>query len=420
MTDDILAARLAALANPIDDSDWLDVMRHAQHGRIGRRHLLAAAIIAVLAVAIATPAFGLHRAIIDWFQAEPAPERVQLQFARLPIGAPPGMDPGVIPNAARKVTEMRHDGEMHVLWVAPTRQDGFCYQWTELFGGCRKDRLPPPALPQLSPDLNSFLLGLTWSPDAQGVMQNFGGALLAMDTERLVAEFADGAEIEIPITWVSPPINAGFYLYWVPAEHRRPGHHMTALVAEDRDGKTLARQTFRLTPPADVERAVELPDGQIAHLPAKAIVEQARKLIDFRAENGRRVTLWLIPTKDGGRCYAHSRGSGCPPRPLDVSMAAALHSGGRPVLFGAQVRDEVTVVELRYEDGVVERVHPVEGFILHELAPEHYRRGHRLELAVALDASGRVLERQPFRTASPGVYPCDKPVDHGHGVMMCP
>jgi hypothetical protein len=420
MTDDILAARLVALANPIDDSDWLDVRRRAHIRRIGRRHLLAAALAAALAVAIATPAFGLHQAIIDWFKAEPAPERIQLQFARLPIGAPPEMDPGVIPNAARKVTEIRHDGKAHILWVAPTRQGGFCYQWTELFGGCRKDRVPPPMPPQLSPDLNTFLLGLTWSPDGQGVMQNFGGTLFATETERLVAEFADGAEIEIPIVWVSPPIDAGFYLYWVPAEHRRHGHHMTALVAEDGDGTTLARQTFRLTPAGDVERAVELPDGQMAHLPAKALVEQARKVIDFRAENGRRVTLWVIPTQDGGRCYAHNRGGGCPPRPLDVPMAAGLHSGGRPVLFGAHVRDEVALVELRYEDGAVERVRPVEGFILHELTAEHYQRGHRLELAIALDVTGRVLERQPFRTDSPGVYPCEKPVDHGHGVMMCP
>jgi hypothetical protein len=52
--------------------------------------------------------------------------------------------------------------------------------------------------------------------------------------------------------------------------------------------------------------------------------------------------------------------------------------------------------------------------------PSTYERAHRLELAIALDANGRVLEQQPFRTDSPGVYPCEKPVDQGHGVMMCP
>ncbi len=419
MTDDrdqLLAARFAALKNDADDADWLDVRRRA---RGLRARVVAVGAAAALAVVVAAPALGLHRVIIDWFEAEPAPERVQLEFNRLTVMAPVGMDTGIIPNTARKVTEVRHDGNVHVLAVAPTRSGGFCFQWTELSGGCRKDRTPPPPPPRASPDLNRFLLGTSWSPDANGVLQQIGGNLLATETRRLVAEFADGTEAEIPVVWVSPPIDAGFYLYFVPPGHRRPGHHLAALVAEDADGEVIARQTFELTPAQEIERYVRLPDGQVASLPAKAIVDDARRIIDFRATNGQRIAVWVIPTTDGGRCYVHNRGGGCPPRELDVPMAAGIYGGARPVLFGGQVRDEVAVVELRYEDGDMERVKPVEGMILHEIPPTHYERGHRLELAIALDSKGSVVERQPMSTDS-GVYPCAEPIDKGFGVKVCP
>lgn len=152
------------------------------------------------------------------------------------------------------------------------------------------------------------------------------------------------------------------------------------------------------------------------------MAERARRVIDFRAENGTHVTLWVIPTRDGGRCYVYNRGSGCPPAEYrqEIPMAAGLASGGRPVLFQGQVTDDVETVELRFEDGTVERLCPVEGFVLREIRSEHYERGHRLELALALGGDGEVLQRHPFRTDAPGVYPCEEPVDIGYGVRACP
>lgn len=415
--ESLLASRFAALATP-DSGDWLDVRRRARRMRLRRTALVLAATLA--AVVVATPALGLHRVVVDWFGAEPANKRLQLQFLQLGVLAPAGMDPSVIPNSARKVTEVRHEGKRHVLSVAPTRRGGFCFSWTNAFGGCVRDRTPPVFEPRYPADVNPFLLGATWSPDERGVLQNFGGQLLAAETQRLVVEYADGQEAEIPVVWVSPPIDAGFYLYWVPAEHRRPGHHVSALVAEGRDGEILARQTFQLTPPSDIERPVRLPNGQLATLPERAIVDEARKLIDFRAESGQRVTLWVMPTSDGGLCYVHNRGSGCPPPGLEVHpLTAGLYGGGQPVLLGGQVRADIASYELRYEDGTVERFEPIEGFILHEIPSSHYPRGHRLELVRALDRDGTELARIDVSTGS-AIYPCEKPVDIGHGVMACP
>lgn len=414
-------------------TDWEDVLRRA--GTDGSRHRLrplplrrewpprrrtaVIAIAAALVIAIAAPAFGLHQVVIDWVEAEPAPERVQIRFDQLGVAAPLGMDPEVIPGSARKVIQRRIGGRLRTLWVAPTRKGGFCAEWTGLFSGCVANPGRLVARPARPGDLNAALLGVTWWPDEHGVLQQLGGHLHARATERLTVEFADGESAQIDVVWVSPPIDAGFYVYEVPQEHRRIGHQVTAIVATDAEGDVLARQVFELTPPEEIMRRHRLPDGQLADLPAKAIVERARRIIDFKAQNGGRVTLWVVPARDGGRCYVHNRFGGCTGHELDVPMAAGV-LGGPTVLFSGPVRDDVALVELRYEDGAVERLRPVEGFVLHEIDPRHYERGHRLELVIARDARGRALHRHVSRTDHPGVYPCSEPVDIGRGVMACP
>jgi hypothetical protein len=388
-----------------------------------RRALLVAVLLLLLLLVAAAFTFGLRLPVLDFGHAEPAPKPTQLQFVQLGVGAPPGMDPGVIPNSARKVIELSHGGKVGVLWVAPTKGGGFCTAWAtfRLGGGCVKDRKEPSVEPASPEDVDPFALGAGWSPDERGVLLSFEGHLMTPEAKRLLVEYADGEEVEIPVVWVSPPIDAGFYVYWVPTEHRRPGHQVTALTAEDEDGGVVARQTFRLTPAADVERPVRLPDGLQTFLPAKAIVDKARKLIDLRAENGTRVTLWVVPTTEGGRCYVFSRGNGCPPPGTEFPpLGAAMHGGASPVLLEGQVRDDVATYELRYEDGALERLHPVEGSILHEIPSRHYMRGHRLERMIARGRDGHIIAQQAVQASFAGVYPCEKPVDIGHGVMSCP
>jgi hypothetical protein len=415
-----LAERFARLATA-EKGDWLDVRRRARRMRVRRAALLAAAVVA--AALVAAPVLGLHRVVIDWLAAEPAPGRTQLQFLQLGVGAPPGMDPAVVPNSARKVMETEHDGKVSVLWVAPTKRGGFCLVWTGFLGaGCVSDRTSLRTdVVRYRNDVAPILLGLSYSgdPTGGGIVPSFSGSLLDPKTERLIVTYADGAEAEVPLVWVTRPIDAGFYAYWIPAKHLSRGHQLTAVTALDDAGKVVARQTFQLTPRQDIERVVELPDGQTTSLPRKAIVERARKVIDFQSEGGTRVTLWVMPSADGGRCYAFSRSSGCPTAEADP-LGAGLLGGERPVLIGGEVRSDVATYELRYEDGAIERLRPVQGFILHEISERHYRRGHRLNLVRALDREGRELARQNVRADATGVYPCEKPIDIGHGVMACP
>ena len=426
MTQDLLAARFEALMNREDDSDWTDVRRRAGGNRKRRVALLVAAGVAA---ALAGPALGLHRVFIDFFKSEPAPARVQLDFNRMGVGAPAGMDPQVIPDSARRVMTATYDGDTHTLWVAPTRKGGFCQLWTNGAGGC----LDPKALsttgrgkPDLGPnDLDPWMLGATYGSESDGIATLITGAVISKEVERLSVEYADGARTQIPLTWVSPPIGAGFYVLDVPAEHRQRGTNVSALVGTDRAGRVVARQSFRLPSPLDIEKRQQLPNGEWTMLPVKADAAKARPVIDFRAANGNRITLWDVPTSTGARCYVFNRGGGCTPEDartpaLPVPMAGGTYGGSRPVLWFADVRDDVASVEFRYEDGTVETAKPVEGFVLREITEEHYARGRRLESVVARAADGHILQSEPVDAKAGGVYPCEKPQPLDYGVEMCP
>ena len=53
--------------------------------------------------------------------------------------------------------------------------------------------------------------------------------------------FEDGSTVDIPLVWVSAPVDAGFFIYSVPASHWQPGHLPTTLVARDSEGKSVAQ-----------------------------------------------------------------------------------------------------------------------------------------------------------------------------------
>jgi hypothetical protein len=415
---DVLMERFGAIANASDDSDWLDVRSRARRGRLRRPLLALVAVIA--AIAVVAPAFGLHRVVIDFLSAEHAPERVQVEFSQLGIMAPVYLGPDVVPNSARKVMDVRLNGKVRAVYVAPTRDDGFCVRFV-FTTSCRYRTPPTGQRPRYGNDLKAYVFGAHGTLDGAGIAQMIAGSLLDDEVEVVSAEFADGSSLELPITWVSPPIDAGFYFLDIPEEHRREGAQLVRLVARDADGDDVARQNFPLPKPGDVERPARLPNGELVSLPRKAIVERARQVISIKTLAGDEVSIWVMPTTEGGVCHVWDRGGGCPPNgwTQDMPMAGGL-SGGRPMLFEAEVVPRVATVELRYEDGTVERLEPAGGFVLGEVTPAHYERGHRLLQAIALDALGGVLQRQTLDPNFPGVYPCDEPVDMGRGIKMCP
>lgn len=84
--DPLLAERFAALATR-DPGDWADVRRRVRRMQLRRGALVLAACL--VAVMVAAPALGLHQQVVDWFQAEPASERTELEFLQLGVLARP-------------------------------------------------------------------------------------------------------------------------------------------------------------------------------------------------------------------------------------------------------------------------------------------------------------------------------------------
>jgi hypothetical protein len=434
--DQLIQARFDAVANPLGVADWSDVLARARRTpgepapRMRRlvpaRFALAAAVV-TLAAAVTAVAFGWPHTIVDFFTSPPAPTKVKNFFGSFNVGAPRGMNPQAIPGQARKIMTARFDANtssgdhptLHTLYVAPRRGGGFCDLWTKADGGCA-----PAENPRTTAESRAAgPLGLSWFTTEAGYPLVVDGWVRAGATRSVEVRFADRTTVTLPVTWVSAPINAGFLVYSVPAAHRNRADALRSVVALDAHGKVLGKQSFALTKPIDEDVMQTLPDGTRYSLPRAAEATKARKIISFRSTNHHDIYLWIMPRKGGGLCFFYNRGEGCDAPSFEAQLPildAGASGGATPVLFFGQAKPRVAVVELRYQNGERERLTPVEGFVLHEITPAHYRRGTRLVEAVAFDRTGRAIFERRFPPLEPGVYPCKKPISRGYGLKMCP
>jgi hypothetical protein len=413
MNEDLLLAdRLSLLVDVPAAGDWGDVERRVRRARRHRMVTTAAIVAAALIVAVPA-AFGLHRVVVDFLSAEPAPERVRLDFARLGLGAPKGMAPGVIAGQTRKVPVRSADGSETYVWVAPTQRGGFCLTWANGTGGCHA---------RTGGGVGASFSG---SGDKNGVtIRQVAGATTRTEAERLELRFADGTTLELPITWVSPPIDAGFYAYEIPTG-RKPQE--LALYADG--GDVLARESFPDPDPLVTE-------DPATGLPKAVVYERRHEILTIRTEHGRQITLYSAPSRLhtrgwDGRCFwLSARGGpvdrafyGCGhPAPGAPPLAAGIHGGGSPVLFAGAVGEHVASVELHFQDGDVIELPAAEGWVLGEIPSRHYAPGTRLTRAIARDAAGAEVGRQNFDPTSRGSYPCAPAdeIDLGLGVTTCP
>jgi hypothetical protein len=422
MTESIILERLASI-----EPDWADVERRSRRlegvRRIPKRAAVATGVAAVAATVTAV-AFGLPQTIIDFFASPTAPAHVKNWFGAENVAAPPGMNPRAIPGQARKIATAAFDvnhlhGDQptaHTLYVAPRKGGGFCYVWTKAGGGC----LPA------KPSAESAAMGpldVSWFAAGDGQPVLVDGWVRTGATKTVKARFADGTTAPVPVTWVSRPIDAGFFVYPVPLAHRTRADALASVVALDASGKVLGRQSFPLTKPLDEDVVQTLPDGTKESLPRRAQAARARKVVSFRATDGSMVYLWVMPRTGGGVCFVFDQGEGCEiPHlaKLKPVFNAGLSGGSSRILLFGQAKPEVATVELRYENGESQQLTPSDGFVLTEITPAHYRRGTRLVSALALDASGKAIYTVRFQPQSTGLYPCKKPVAMGYGVKTCP
>ena len=261
--EQVLGARLDELEAAVGTPDWTDVRRRASRRRARKRaaRFASAGAVGLVAILVATPAFGVRGQIDELFgSSEPAPQAVVKDFGQIDVAAPPGMATGVIAGEAKDVLEVPlSTGKNAVVWVAPTRGGGFCrFTSTEGRkstggGGCDRDRVG-----QFAPGLS---IPGPISPEGkiEAPPVIFDGDTLIHGATQVEIRFEDGASATAPVTWVSEPIDAGFFVYEVPESHWGAGHRPTALVLEDQSGHELASNT-------EVTRSL----GQLAHLGTRA------------------------------------------------------------------------------------------------------------------------------------------------------
>jgi len=370
----------------------------------------------ILAAAVTAVAFGWPQTFVDFFTSSPAPAHVKNWFGAENVTAPSGMSPEAISDQARKITTATFDANdahlvhptVHTLYIAPRKKGGFCFLWTDYNGGC-------------SDATGTRPMGVDWLQNDYALLAS--GWVRTGAVRTVEARFADGTTAAIPVTWVSAPISAGFFLYPVPPEHQTRADALSSLVALDAHGSVVGRQDFSLTKPLDQDVMQTLPDGTRYSLPQRAHAAKARKAISFQSTKGNEIYLWLMPRTGGGTCFLYNRGEGCTPagsHPDLPALNGGLNGGAQPVLYFAETKADVARVVFRYQNGATERLTPVDGFVLTEIPPAHYKLGTRLVTVVARDRDGKAIYTERQNPRSLGVYPCQTPKKLGYGVTACP
>ena len=353
MTDDLFG-RLEA-ANPVPRGVTARVgaapVFPAPARSRSRRPALLVLVIA-LALLVGGPALALRLGVIDFGSAEHAPPRVVHDFATLSSGAPPGMDPGVVAKDTRQI----RIGD-HILWIAPTQLGGLCYGW-DGGGGCDK--------------LGTVPLSVSWLGESSPSGHDFHaveGFAHARWVDAVEIEFDDGTRVHPDVTWISKPIDAGFFRFAAPA-----GHDVVSVLGL-RNGE-----------------AVTGDEGSTRSGPHPyARLDERRRIASLDTADGP-VQLWSAPTKTDGRCVwlefqGHERGVvPCLPAGYERQIGFALgvyELGGADVLAG---ECGYRAVELAHPDGSVRTVDCEDGVAFARLESADMAGELR-----AVDAGGKPL-----------------------------
>jgi hypothetical protein len=163
-----LRDRLIALDEPVARQSWPDVVARSRASLVWSRSIPAFIAVAASAVALVAGAvFGLRLGPV-----------VNLGGHR-----------EALPRAAA-ATHSR------ILYVSPTKQGGFCYAWVGGRRSCEATPVP---------------LGVSWGRD------QLAGAVSPGELSSVKIEFTDGTSAKPDISRISGEVNAGFFLYHIPA-----------------------------------------------------------------------------------------------------------------------------------------------------------------------------------------------------------
>ena len=170
-----------------------------------RRRVYGITTLTALIVVSVASAYALGHPIIDFGNAAIGPKTVIDDFSSLDVAAPSGMAPGVIADQVRSIPGLYVGGKPYTLWVAPTKQGGYCDT-----SGCIANRSSLAGHIDITESGNKTLTGVSQINDP----------FIESGGDRLVLSYEDGTSDDVPFVWVTEPINAGFFVFDIPEAHQ--------------------------------------------------------------------------------------------------------------------------------------------------------------------------------------------------------
>lgn len=275
MRDDPIM-RLAA-ANPVPHDGPLRALDAHGNGRRRRRIALgivvAAGVIAV--VLVATPAWALVHDVLPFSDQPSAPPSVVKDYFSWsnqddPPNTPlPEMSPQADLANVRAVMEAEFGGKTHTLYVSPAKNSRFefCSAWSDVgFSSCLHAWADQSGPMGIYPDIvyphdasqPAQPITVMMTPGEpvdvhrreHGVPDWLTGEVASPTVASVVIRFSDGTTAQPEITFVSDPINAGFFAYQVPNDMQSATNHVTEVDAYDSNGNRIERQPMApMAPP---------------------------------------------------------------------------------------------------------------------------------------------------------------------------
>ena len=305
---DVLERRFQAVANPHDDSSWDEVRRRAGRRPVPRLALLAAAAARGGRGGRARPRASTSRSSTSSQASRPPSESsrsTRVSTRRTAPGPAPKLrrDRRARRAASRPCTSRT---ATHTLYVAPTRDGGFCFMWTEMIGSC--DRL------------GSMPLNVGWGGGPPVV----SGHVDAEWVHSVEVRFVDGRVEKPKITWVSDPIGAGFFVHEVADID-----DVVSVSALDEDGRVLTEQRFRHRQPLVAPQPEALVDEKQRVFGGRRRRRSADRL-ECAVEHRRPLRVVRVPRPNRPGSFVPRRGATTP----DVVSAAVVQFAGARFLLG--------------------------------------------------------------------------------------
>lgn len=163
------------------------------------RNLLVAAVVATGVLLVALPAIAAFTPLIDFSKAPKATGPVVQRFEDLQRQAPPGMDPRVVAGETRRLEVVLSGADKVVVYVAPTRTGGFCFEIVGHTLGCDPNRSIAAAIGFSAPRLDrGSAIVYGWFHDA--------------DASSATVTTAQGSKHEAQLVRISRPIDASVFV----------------------------------------------------------------------------------------------------------------------------------------------------------------------------------------------------------------